>query len=132
MPETKLEAKDHQVIGLDAEIRTDGLKKEAIKAAEKPVIHQEADLGYYSATLGPTLGKAVFEVVAGRNRSRVKAFENRDFQIWFEKVFNYVEKRAAEMGYFTTDVEFSHDSGITRSGTLLLRLVPKTEARRLI
>jgi len=132
MPETKLEAKDHQVIALSQNVRNFGEMSEAKKAAEKPIIHKEADENYYAATLGPTLGKAIYSVIAGKNRSRVKAFENKDFQVWFAAVYRYVEKRAHEMGNFSTDVMFSPDSGITRDGTLLLRIIPKPDARRLL
>jgi len=109
-----------------------GIQAEATKELNTPVIHNKADEKFYNAALGPAVGKAVFSVVAGRNRTRVKAFENKDFQIWFESIYKFVEKRAAERGYFTTDVEFSKDSGITRDGNLLLRLVPKPGARRLL
>lgn len=127
-----MESKIEIVIPTSEEMRKLGLVAEMKEAASKPIIHEKADANYYSAQLGPQLGKAVYEVVAGRNRSRVKAFENKDFQNFFKNLFRYVEKRAHEMGYFTEDVEFSQDSGITRSGNLVLRLVPKKGARRLL
>lgn len=124
------ESKVQLIMPTSEDMKKLGIKKEI--ESQGPTIHKEADENYYQSAVGPTLGKAIHAIVAGRNRERVKAFENKEFQLFFKHIFQFVEKRAHEMGYFTEDVEFSTDSGITRDGTLLLKLVPKLNARRLL
>lgn len=126
MSEVKLQI----VLPTSEDIKKLGITKEIETAT--PTVHKEADENFYTGALGPALGKALHAVVAGRNRERVKAFENKDFQIFFNNVFKFVEKRAHEMGYFVEDVQFTTNSGITRDGVLLLKLEPKINARRIL
>ncbi len=128
MPETKLEAKDRP--SLSPAEKKAGLVQEVQTALEKPVIHQEADAGYYSSILGPTLGNAIYKVMVGRQRERMKAFENPDVQNFFRNIFKVVENKAHELGYFAKDIVISPKSGITPKGELLIRLEPRQGAKK--
>lgn len=86
----------------------------------------EPDESYYRSILGPTLGPQMYQVVCERNERRAQTVsKNKQFQKFLVNFFVFVKKRAQELGYRYEDVEISGDSGFTRDGRLLLKVVPK-------
>ena len=77
-----------------------------------------------------SVGKMLWEVYCGEAYKRSKVFENPTMIRFMGNYYDFVEKRAKEMGYRYEDVQISADSGITADGTLLLRVEPKPGAEK--
>jgi hypothetical protein len=76
------------------------------------------------------MGKWLLDIYAREAAKRAKFFENHNHRKFIASFFDFVQKRAKEMGYRYEDVILI-DVSITDDGTLLLRVEPKPGAERI-
>lgn len=79
----------------------------------------------YFSQLGD-MGKILKEVMEGEGRKRVKAFENPEMVKFMHSFYDFVDKRAKEMGLRFDEVTISNDSSMTPSGIIFIRVDKKT------
>ena len=120
----KLPPNTEIIIPTSQEVRDLGVHLEQKSDAERVVAPDEA---YYRNALGST-GTDIYKILAARAEHINECLKNKDLRDFMKRFYRFVEAKAKEMGYAYEDVEFSPDSGITTTGRILLKIVPKPEA----
>ena len=116
-------------IPIESNARRRGLAREIEKAKERiqntPVSGEE----HYKQMGG--MGRILWELYLGEGHARVKAFENPSLVRFMHRFFDAAEQRAKELGYRWEDVMISPDSYISRSGVIMIKVIPNPGAKRL-
>ncbi|MDE2102293.1 MAG: hypothetical protein KGL39_33920, partial [Patescibacteria group bacterium] len=77
------------------------------------------------------MGNWLWNIYEREAFKRAKFFESQNHRRFIEKFFEFVEKRAADLGYRYSDVVLM-DTSITDSGYILLKVVPRPGAQKIL
>ena len=77
-----------------------------------------------------SMGGWLFNIYEREAAKRAKFFENPNHRKFIESFFDFVQKRAKEMGYRYEDVVLM-DTSITDSGYILLRVEPRPGSQKI-
>ena len=113
------------IIPTSAQVKALGLGRELGQDLARPFNNE---LGDYTQRLGSQVGRAVYEVMAGRNHERVQAFKNKSiFRFMFE-FYKVVDRWAWENNYAYEDIEFRPETGLDPHGYIQLKVMVRPGA----